>query len=54
MILDASFEILKLEDSILNFQLLFNMRNMELKISQHIRRTRLRSLTPKLEDNAPT
>ena len=43
---------LKLEDSILNFQILFNITNMELKMSQHIRRTCLRSVTPKVEDTA--
>ena len=51
MILDACVEIPKLEDSILNFQILFNVRNMELKISQHIR-TYLWSVTLKVEDTA--
>ena len=31
----------KLEDSILNFQILFDKRNVELKMSEHIKRTRL-------------
>ena len=44
MILDVCFEIYKLEDSILNFQILFDMGNMELKMSQHIRRTFLWSV----------
>ena len=35
VILDACFEIPKLEDSILNFQILFNIRNMELKITTY-------------------
>ena len=52
MILDACFEIPKLEDSILNFQILFNIRNMELKMSKHIRRTCLRSVALKAEDTA--
>ena len=34
MIFDASFEKPKLEDSVLNFQILLNIRKMELKISQ--------------------
>ena len=45
MILDAYFKITKLEDSILNFKILFDVKNMELKISQHIRRTCLLSVT---------
>ena len=48
----ASFEIPKHEDSISEFQTLFNMRNMELKISQHIRRTCLWVLTLNVEDTA--
>ena len=50
MILDACFEIAELSDSILNFQILFNIRNIELKISKHIRRTCLRSVALKVED----
>ena len=45
MILDACFEIPKLENSILNVQMLFNLRNVELKMSQHIKRTCLWSVT---------
>ena len=45
MILDAYFKITKLEDSILNLKILFDVKNMELKISQHIRRTSLWSVT---------
>ena len=45
MILDACFEIL-------NFQILFNIRNIELKISKHIRRTCLRSVALEVEDTA--
>ena len=45
MILDACFEIL-------NFQILFNIRNIELKISKHIRRTCLMSVTLEVEDTA--
>ena len=52
MILDACFDIPKLEDSILNFQILFNIRNIELKMSKHIRRTCLRSVALKAEDTA--
>ena len=51
MILDACFEIPKLEDSILNFQILFNIRNMELKISQHTRKTWLWSVTRTVEED---
>ena len=50
MILDACFEIPKLEESILNLQTLFNARNMELKISQHIKRTCLWFVTLTVED----
>ena len=39
MILDACLEIPKLEDSILNFGILFNVKNLELKMSKPIRRT---------------
>ena len=52
MILDACFEIPKLQDSILNFQILFNIRNIEIKMSKHIRRTCLRSVALKIEDTA--
>ena len=44
------FEIPKLQDSILNFQTLFNIRNIELKMSKRIRRTCLRSVALKAED----
>ena len=47
MILDACFEIPELYDSILNFQILFNIRNIELKMSKHIRRTCLKSVALK-------
>ena len=36
----------------LNFQILFNIRNIELKMSKHIRRTCLRSVALKAEDTA--
>ena len=52
MILDACFEVAELYDSILNFQILFNFRNIELKISKHIRRTCLRSVALEIEDPA--
>ena len=52
MILDACFQVPKLEDSILNFQILFDERKMELKMSQHIRRTCLWSVTLKVADIA--
>ena len=52
MILDACFEIPKLQDSILNFQILFNIRNTELKMSKHIRTTCSRSVALKAEDTA--
>ena len=52
MILDEFFEIPKLEDSILNFQILFNIRNMELEMPQNIRRTCLWSVTLQVEDTA--
>ena len=52
MILDACFEVPKIEDSILNFEILFDIRNMELKMSQHISRTCLWSVTLKLADIA--
>ena len=52
MILDTFFEIPKLEDPILNFQILFGIRNTELKISQHISRTCLWFVTLKVEDAA--
>ena len=42
--MDACFEVPKLYDSILNFQILFNIRNIELKMSKHIRRICLRSV----------
>ena len=45
MILDACSEELKLEDSILKFQILFDERRLELKMSQHIRRICLWSVT---------
>ena len=54
MILDACFEVLKLEDSILNFQMLFDERRVELKMSQHVRRACLWSMTLKLVDIALT
>ena len=52
MILDACFEIPKIlyNYSILNFQILFNVRNIELKMSKHIRRACLRSVALKVED----
>ena len=50
MILDACFEIPELKDSILNLQILFNIRNIELKMSKHIRTTCLRSVALKVED----
>ena len=52
MILDACFEIPELQDSISNFQILFNIRNIELKMSKHIRRTCLWSVALKVEDSA--
>ena len=52
VMLDACFEISKLQDSILNFQILFNIRNIELKMSKHVRRTCLRSVALKVEDTA--
>ena len=52
MILDTCFEIPKLQDSILNFQILFNIINIELKMSKHTRITCLRSVAPKVEDTA--
>ena len=54
MILDTCFEIAELKDSILNFQILFNIRNIKLKISKHIRRTCLRSVALEVEDTALT
>ena len=36
MILDACFEIPKLYDTMLNFQILFNIRNIELKMSKDL------------------
>ena len=50
MILDACFEIPKLEDSILNFQILFSIRNIELRMSKHIRRSCVWSVALKMED----
>ena len=47
VILDACFEIPKLEDSILHFQMLLNIRNMEPKC---IRRTCLWSVTLRVGD----
>ena len=41
---------LKLENSILNFQLLFNVRNMELNMLHHRRKICLWSVTLKAED----
>ena len=52
MILDACFEVPKLEDSILNFQILFDKRMVELKMSQHNRRTWLWSVTLEVADIA--
>ena len=52
MILDACFQVPKLEDSILNFQILFDKRKVKLKMSQHIRRTCLWSVTLKVADIA--
>ena len=40
----CTLEIPKLEDFILNFQILFNVRNGELKMLQHTRRTFLYSV----------
>ena len=48
MILDACFQLPKLEDSILNFQILLNKRKVELKMSQHLRRKCLLSVTLKV------
>ena len=48
MILDACFEVPKLED----FQILFDIRNLEPKMSQHVRRTFLWSVTLKVPDMA--
>ena len=39
-------------DCILNFQILFGIRDIELKMSKHIRRTCLRSVALKVKDNA--
>ena len=36
----------------LKFQILFNIRNIELKMSKHIRRAGLRSVALKVEDTA--
>ena len=44
--------VAELQDSILNFQILFNIRNIELKISKHIRRTCLGSVALEIEDTA--
>ena len=52
VILDARFQVPKLEDSILNFQILLKKRKVELKMSQHIRRTCLLSVTLKGADIA--
>ena len=52
MILDACFEIPELQDSISNFQILFNIRNIELKMAKHIRRTCLWYVALKVEDSA--
>ena len=52
MILDACFEIPKLKESILNFQILLKIRNIELKMSKHMRRTCLWFLALKVEDTA--
>ena len=52
MILDACFVVAQLQDSILNFQILFNIRNIELKISKHIRTTCLGSVALEIEDTA--
>ena len=42
MILDARFEIPKIEDSISNFQVLLNiLRNIELKTPQHVTETKI-------------
>ena len=54
MILDACFEVRRLEDPILNFQILFDKRKVELNMSQHIRRTCLWSVTLKVADIALT
>ena len=51
-ILDACFETPKLQDSFLNFHTLCNIRNMELNMSKHIRRTCLWSVAPKVEETA--
>ena len=52
MILDARFQVPRLEDSILNFQILLDKRKMELKMSQHFRRTCLLSVIIKVADIA--
>ena len=52
MILDACFVVAELQDSILNFQILFNIRNIELKISKQIRRTCLGFVALEIEDTA--
>ena len=57
MILDACFDAcfdVSTQALRLHFklQILFNIRNIELKMSQHIRRTCLRSVAPKVEDTA--
>ena len=52
VILDVCFEISKLEDLILNFQVLFLIRNMELKMSQPIGRRCLWSVALKVKDTA--
>ena len=52
VILDACFEIAELYDSIFNLQIWFNIRNIELKTSKHIRRTFLRSVALEVEDTA--
>ena len=41
MTLDECFEVPKLEDSILNFQILFDIRNMELKKCHNIQEERV-------------
>ena len=52
VILDSCFEIAELYDSIFNLQIWFNIRNIELKTSKHIRRTCLRSVALEVEDTA--
>ena len=52
MILDACFEVPKLKVFILNFQILLDKINVELKMSQHRGRRCLGSVTLKVADIA--